>query len=189
MSSQVDIGERMTIGELARRTGMPTSKIRYYEKVGVLPPSQRTDSNYRVYDASAVARLELLRRGKVLGLSLSEVGMLVEAAEEGCCDTTEPLLVDLVRNKRDEIDRHIKELQALRTTLTEALGGLQATGASPGVLGADWDCRSEACATDTNALHEKNPGKPRTSDRTGSRPYCAESGASLGEAYLMGEAE
>ena len=150
MSIQLDIGERMTIGELARRTGIPTSKIRYYEKVGVLPPSQRTSSNYRVYGASAVARLELLSRGKLLGLTLSEVGMLVEAADEGCCDTTEPLLVDLVRNKRDEIDRHIRELQALRTTLTEALSGMRATEVSPGVLGADWNCQSEACATDTN---------------------------------------
>lgn len=76
----------------------------------MLPPSQRTDSNYRVYDASAVARLELLSRGKLLGLTLSELGMLVEAAHGGCCDTTEPLLVDLVRSKRDEIDRRIKEL-------------------------------------------------------------------------------
>lgn len=150
MSIQLDLGEQMTIGELARRTGIPTSKIRYYEKVGVLPPSQRTDSNYRVYDASAVARLELLSRGKLLGLTLSELGMLVEAADEGCCDTTEPLLVDLVRNKRDEIDRHITELQALRTTLTEALSGMRTTEVSPGVLGADWNCQSEACATDTN---------------------------------------
>ena len=150
MSTQLNIDDRMTIGELAKRASIPASKIRYYEKVGVLPRSQRTDSNYRVYDVSAVARLQLLGRGKLLGLTLSELGMLVQAADEGCCDTTEPLLIDLVRNKRDEIDRSIKELQALRTTLTEALSGLQVNEGPAEVLGADWDCRSEACATDTN---------------------------------------
>lgn len=145
ISTQLDIGERMTIGELAKRAGIPASKIRYYEKVGVLPRSQRTDSNYRVYDVSAVARLQLLSRGKLLGLTLSELGMLVQAADEGCCDTTEPLLIDLVRNKRDEIDQRIKELQALRTTLTEALSGPQVNERSLGVLGADWDCGRDAC--------------------------------------------
>ena len=63
MSTQLNIDERMTIGELAKRPSIPASKIRYYEKVGVLPRSQRTDSNYRVYDASVVARLRLLSRG------------------------------------------------------------------------------------------------------------------------------
>ena len=145
MSTQLDVGERMTIGELAKRTSIPASKIRYYEKVGVLPRSQRTDSNYRVYDVSAVARLQLLGRGKLLGLTLSELGMLVQAADEGCCDTTEPLLIDLVRNKRHEIDQRIKELQALRTTLTEALSGLRVNETSLDVLGADWDCRRGAC--------------------------------------------
>ena len=48
MSTQLDIDERMTIGELAKRASIPASKIHYYEKVGVLPRSQRTDSNYRV---------------------------------------------------------------------------------------------------------------------------------------------
>ena len=67
MRTQLNIDERMTIGELAKRANIPASKIRYYEKVGVLPRSQRTDSNYRVYDASAVARLQLLSRGKLLG--------------------------------------------------------------------------------------------------------------------------
>lgn len=149
MTRQPDAGERLTIGQVAKRIGIPASKIRYYEKVGVLPSPERTDSNYRVYDASALARLELLGRAKLLGLALSEVGRLVEAADEGCCDTTEPLLVDLVRNKLDEIERQISELQALRTTLRETLGGLQATDPSVALLGADWDCRRQACLADT----------------------------------------
>ena len=150
------MGTQLYIGELAKRASIPASKIRYYEKVGVLPRSQRTDSNYRVYDASAVARLQLLSRGKSLGLTLSELGMLVQAADEGCCDTTEPLLIDLVRNKRDEIDQSIKELQALRTTLTEALSGMQVNETSLPVLGADWDCGGDACIPGADG---ENPGR------------------------------
>lgn len=156
MSTQLDIGDRMTIGELAKRASIPASKIRYYEKVGVLPRSQRTDSNYRVYDVSAVARLQLLSRGKLLGLTLSELGVLVQAADEGCCDTTGPLLLDLVRHKRDQIDQRIKELQALRTTLTEALSG-QVNETALGVLGADSDCGRDACIPGTGSKVTRQP--------------------------------
>ncbi len=62
-----------------------------------------------------MARLQLLSRGKLLGLTLSELGVLVQAADEGCCDTTEPLLIDLVRHNRDQIDQRIKELQVWRS--------------------------------------------------------------------------
>lgn len=70
----------MKIGELSRKTGIPPSKIRYYEKVGVLPAPKRTENGYRAYEGQAMARLELLQRGKVLGLTLDELSDLLRAA-------------------------------------------------------------------------------------------------------------
>lgn len=110
-----------TIAELAEQTGISPSKIRYYEKVGVLPPAARTEAGYRLYDGEATARLELLRRGKLLGLTLGEIGQLLEAADDGCCDTVDPVLGQLLRDKLAEVDERLVELQALRRTIAETL--------------------------------------------------------------------
>lgn len=110
-----------TIGELAEQTGIPPSKIRYYEKVGVLPLPTRTEAGYRLYDRDAVARLELLRRGKLLGLTLGEIGQVVQAAGDGCCDAVDPLLERLLRDNLAEVDKRIEELHALRRTIAATL--------------------------------------------------------------------
>src|SRR5882757_1495375 len=62
-----------TIGELARRTGLPVKTIRFYSDEGLLPPTERTDAGYRLYDAKAMARLELVRTLRELGLGLPDV--------------------------------------------------------------------------------------------------------------------
>jgi DNA-binding transcriptional MerR regulator len=63
----------LTIGQLARRTGVPVRTIRYWSDSGLLPPDGRTIGGYRRYAPAAVARLELIRTLRELGLSLAEV--------------------------------------------------------------------------------------------------------------------
>ncbi|MFC5744974.1 MerR family transcriptional regulator [Actinomadura rugatobispora] len=62
-----------TIGELARRTGLPVRTIRFYSDAGVVPPADRTDTGYRLYDLDAVARLDLVRTLRELGVDLATV--------------------------------------------------------------------------------------------------------------------
>ena len=62
-----------TIGELARRTGLPVRTIRFYSDAGVVPPTGRTDTGYRLYDVQAVARLDLVRTLRELGVDLPTV--------------------------------------------------------------------------------------------------------------------
>lgn len=61
------------IGELARRTGLPVKTIRFYSDAGLLPPTGRTSAGYRRYDTRALARLELIRTLRELGLGLADV--------------------------------------------------------------------------------------------------------------------
>jgi DNA-binding transcriptional MerR regulator len=61
-----------TIGELARRTGLTTRTIRFYSDEGLLPPADRTYAGYRLYDTASLARLELLRTLRELGLGLTD---------------------------------------------------------------------------------------------------------------------
>jgi DNA-binding transcriptional MerR regulator len=62
-----------TIGELARRTGLPVRTIRFYSDAGVVPPTDRTHAGYRLYDLDAVARLDLVRTLRELGVDLATV--------------------------------------------------------------------------------------------------------------------
>ncbi|MFH8662802.1 MerR family transcriptional regulator [Streptomyces afghaniensis] len=63
----------LTIGELARVTGLTVRTIRYWSDEGALPPVTRSAGGYRLYDAASVARLELIRTLRELGLGLADV--------------------------------------------------------------------------------------------------------------------
>ncbi|MGW0593859.1 MerR family transcriptional regulator [Streptosporangium sp. NPDC002607] len=73
-----DGSEPLTIGRLARRTGMPVRTIRYWSDIGALPPVGRSAGGYRLYDAACVARLELIRTLRELGLGLEDVRRVLE---------------------------------------------------------------------------------------------------------------
>ncbi|MGO4675461.1 MerR family transcriptional regulator [Bosea sp. 2YAB26] len=65
--------ERHTIGELAKLSGVSVRRIRFYSDSGLLPPATRTFSNYRVYSAEDVARLDLIRALRDIGLGLAVI--------------------------------------------------------------------------------------------------------------------
>ena len=68
----------LTIGQLARRSGVPVRTIRFWSDEGVLPETDRSTGNYRRYDARAVARLDLVRTLRELGLGLDDVRLVLE---------------------------------------------------------------------------------------------------------------
>lgn len=72
-----------TIEQVATRTGFTKRTLRYYEEVGLLPPTGRTEGNYRRYSEADIERLERIKnlRG-LLGFSLNEIRELLEAEDE-----------------------------------------------------------------------------------------------------------
>src|SRR4029079_4289209 len=66
-----------TIGEAAERSGFSASALRYYEGIGLVQPSNRTDAGYRLYDDRALGRLAFIGRAKQLGCTLEEIIDLV----------------------------------------------------------------------------------------------------------------
>jgi DNA-binding transcriptional MerR regulator len=73
-----DDGPLLSIGELARRAGLPVRTIRFWSDTGVLPPAARTGSGRRLYDAACVARLELVATLRELGVSLRDVRRVLD---------------------------------------------------------------------------------------------------------------
>lgn len=68
----------LTIGELARRVGVPVRTIRFWSDSGLVPPASRTDGARRLYDAACVARLELVTTLRELGVSLASVRRVLD---------------------------------------------------------------------------------------------------------------
>src|SRR2546421_11138775 len=72
-----------SIEQVATRTGLTKRTLRYYEEVGLLPPTGRTEGNYRRYSESDVQRLERIKELRdLLGFSLSDIRELLHVEEE-----------------------------------------------------------------------------------------------------------
>ncbi|MCF6469588.1 MerR family transcriptional regulator [Nonomuraea sp. MG754425] len=75
MSNATDL---YTVGQLAQRTGLQARTIRFWSDSGVVPPAHRSSGGYRLYDAEAVARLDLVRTLRDLGLGLDAIQQILE---------------------------------------------------------------------------------------------------------------
>ncbi len=109
----------MTIGQMARRSGLTPRAIRYYEQVGLVPGPSRTDRNYRIYDKEAIERLCFIARCRSLGFSLSEIRALcaITEAQTWTCAQVE----NVVRQHLDLTEEKIGELLEIRGVLAEKL--------------------------------------------------------------------
>ena len=105
----------MRIGELARAVGLTAITIRYYESVGLLPRPERTSSNYRVYGAEHVERLQFVTKAKRLGLSLEEIKGIFQLhnRQEATCVHVRTLL----EAKLEQVDALVRELVEFRREL------------------------------------------------------------------------
>jgi len=106
-----------TIGQLARRFGLNTSAIRYYERVGVLPEPAR-QSGQRRYGPDAVKRLEALQAAKQAGFTLEEARLLLQRSEAG--DPLHQSLRELAARKLPEVEALIARTMTLRSWLLAA---------------------------------------------------------------------
>ena len=110
----------LTIGQLAKATGVASKTIRYYEQIGVLPTPSRSRSRYRQYDQSGVQRLRFIRRARSLRVPLRELKTLVTALEEGR-PGLRPRLLALVRQQLLAVQHQSDELQLLHQQLEQVL--------------------------------------------------------------------
>ena len=67
----------LTIGQVARATGVAATTLRYYEREGILTPTVRNGAGYRLYDAQAVERLQFLRSAQAVGFTLDDIRTLL----------------------------------------------------------------------------------------------------------------
>lgn len=102
-----------TIGELAKRTGVAPSALRYYEEIGLMPPPARV-SGRRRYDEAAVDFVGMILLHRDVGFSLSEIRALMASRSPGARR-------ELARRKLTELDERISRAQVARVALQHSL--------------------------------------------------------------------
>jgi DNA-binding transcriptional MerR regulator len=127
----------LTVSVVADRVGLSPDAVRYYERLGLLPPPARSAGGYRLYDEAAVERLRFVKGAQRVGLRLREIGELLEVVDRGQCPCghTEVLL----RERLAEVDAELVRLGALRATLARLLAG-QPERACAVETAAEWWC-------------------------------------------------
>jgi MerR family copper efflux transcriptional regulator len=125
------IGRRMTIGDVARRTGVSIKALRFYDELGILQVAGRSESNYRVFGDGVLECVERIRRFQDAGLTLREVQELVRCARAG--DEPEEFLREAYAKALDRIQGEIAALEAKRQRLLSLL-------AMPDEIGVNCDC-------------------------------------------------
>jgi MerR family copper efflux transcriptional regulator len=105
----------LSVGELARQSGVHSETVRYYEREGLLPRPVRKESGHRVYAVATVRRLRFIKRAQALGFSLGEVKELLSfgADPDRPCDE----VCTQVGQKLDEIRTKIAALRKIERTL------------------------------------------------------------------------
>ncbi len=113
----------MTIGQVAKQTGVGIETIRFYERRGLIDEPPRRDSGYRQYSEDVIARIEFIKRAKELGFSLKEIHELFSLRvdhDTPCGDVrsrAEAKIAD-TQEKIRELQRIEKALKKLATACT-----------------------------------------------------------------------
>lgn len=102
----------LRVGELARRAGVSSDTLRYYERVGVLPPPQRSASGYRQYSPDLLERICVIRHALTLGFKLEELAEIFKSRDCGGAPCRR--VRSLAAKKLLEIEARLKDLAVLR---------------------------------------------------------------------------
>lgn len=108
-----------TISQLAHAAGVPTTTLRYYERIGLIEPEDRSAGNYRLYGEDSLRKLHFVRAAQAIGFTLEDVKTLL-AAEGGkvprCCDVQ-----PLIQERLIHIEQRLRDLQHVKRVLQSAL--------------------------------------------------------------------
>lgn len=110
----------LTIGKLAKHANVTIETIRYYQRKGLLTEPEKPATGYRQYPAEAIARIQFIKRAQQSGFTLKEIAELLSLDGEHCEDVQK-----MAEQKRQQIDKQLKDLTALRNVLDILVKGCQ----------------------------------------------------------------
>ena len=105
----------MNIGEAAKRSGVPSKTIRYYDEIDLILPAARGENGYRDYDDKAVESLRFVRHARGLGFSVEDCRALLSLYRDRNRASAD--VKRLAEAQRQRIDEKIAELESMKRTL------------------------------------------------------------------------
>ena len=130
--------ETHTISAVASDSGVSPDTLRYYERLGLLAPPERTATGYRRYAPSAAQRVRFIKGAKRMGLRLREVKELLDIRDRGACPCGHTR--DLLEQRLDQVGEEIRHLHALRRELRTMLSAFHECPDQPD---GEWWCEAE----------------------------------------------
>lgn len=121
-AAEVAKGALFKIGILAELSGKTIRTLHFYEEQGLLTPARRTEGGFRLYNSESLARVKLVDKLQVLGMTLTEARDLLQSFENS--ETGHQAarnFMSTVLEKRRALDAEIKRLSALHSELTETV--------------------------------------------------------------------
>jgi MerR family copper efflux transcriptional regulator len=122
--------ERMTVGELAARTGMSAKAIREFEGMGLIYSVGRSEANYRLFDESAIWCVQVIDNLRALGLTIKQIQQLAAVYLDQPDEPIGPRLADLldqteqrIEQRREQLDVIQRRIRAFRSANKAALAG------------------------------------------------------------------
>ena len=115
----------MKIGEIARAAGVSTSRIRFYEREGIIPPAARGANGYRDYPPTLITLLLFIEQAQGLGFTLREIADVETGTGEHIVSCTDALA--LLARKRDSIIALIAEAEDRKRRIEALIAELEAS--------------------------------------------------------------
>ncbi len=113
----------MTIGRLAKATGIPAPTIRFYESLGLVRPARRSSGNYRLYDRAAGERLTFIGAAQAAGYELPEIKAIL-SLESGrvSCGQAKGIVSDRLSSLREQMLK-LRQLERVLQKVERACAG------------------------------------------------------------------
>ena len=111
--------DEYTISQLAKAADIPTTTVRYYERIGLVEPENRSQGNYRLYSRESLDKLKFIRAAQAIGFTLDDVKALLSDDKGGiprCGDVQ-----SLIEERLTDVEQRLKDLRHVRKVLKNAL--------------------------------------------------------------------
>ncbi len=116
------MSDRLFIGKVASAAGIGVQTVRYYERLGLIQPPQRTESGYRVYPAETLERLRFIRQAQAVGFRLEEIREIlrIKYAGQSPCNCVRNMLQKKLKDVEEQLAALASFRRQLRRTLKRA---------------------------------------------------------------------
>jgi len=111
--------KQFTISQLASAAEIPTTTVRYYERIGLLEPEYRSHGNYRLYTDESLRKVKFIRAAQAIGFTLKDVKSLLGTGDgrtPACCDVQA-----LIEDRLTDIEKRLKDLRHVKRVLNSSL--------------------------------------------------------------------